>query len=184
MAITHKGVEVFGVKEIQRMFEQLPKQIKNGEGKAWNAFWKETSKPMQRQAQINANKISNTSKRGTGRLGRSIGFFSTRTSRKNMGGYIGPRVKGKFAKKSEDYKGKNRNKMYGKSGFYGAWVEFGSEIKFGGKGFGQDQPFMLPAFNETKQIVNQNARNDANKIVERLINNHTKRTKKFGVLGR
>ena len=63
MAVTRKGIEVFGVKEIQQMFAQLPKQIKNGEGKAWNKFWKETSKPMQRQAQINAHAINSTTPR-------------------------------------------------------------------------------------------------------------------------
>tara|TARA_Y100001973_G_C5196196_1_gene334426 strand:- start:1633 stop:2184 length:552 start_codon:yes stop_codon:yes gene_type:complete len=182
MAITRQGVEVFGVKEIQKMFEKLPKQIKNGEGKAWNAFWKETSKPMQRQAQINANAI-NSSKKGTGQLSRSIGFFSTRASRKAMGGYIGPRVRGRFAKKDQNYKGDNKKKMYSKSGFYGAWVEFGSEVKFGGKGFGENQPFMAPAFEATKSIVNANARKDANTVMERLINNHMKRTKKYGTLG-
>ena len=62
MAVTRKGIEVFGIKEIQDMFAKLPKQIKNGEGKAWNKFWKETSKPMQRQAQINANGINSSKK--------------------------------------------------------------------------------------------------------------------------
>ena len=182
MAVTRKGIEVFGIKEIQDMFAKLPKQIKNGEGKAWNKFWKETSKPMQRQAQINANGI-NSSKKGTGQLSRSIGFFSTRASRKAMGGYIGPRVKGRFAKKNEEYRGDNKKKMYSKSGFYGAWVEMGSEVKFGGKGFGSDQPFMQPAFDSTKNIVNLNARKDANRVMEKLIKSHMKRTEKYGHLG-
>ena len=182
MAVTRKGIEVFGVKEIQQMFAQLPKQIKNGEGKAWNKFWKETSKPMQRQAQINAHAINSTRK-GTGQLSRSIGFFSTKASRKAMGGYIGPRVRGRFAKKNTDYVGDNKKKMYSKSGFYGAWVEMGSQIKFGGKGYGSDQPFMQPAFDATKDIVNLNARNDANKVMEKLIKSHMKRTEKYGTLG-
>ena len=184
MAVTRKGIEVFGVKEIQDMFAKLPKQIKNGEGKAWNKFWKETSKPMQRQAQINANGI-NSSKKGTGQLSRSIGFFTTRASRKAMGGYIGPRVKGRFAKKADEneYRGNNKKKMYSKSGFYGAWVEMGSEVKFGGKGFGSDQPFMQPAFDSTKNIVNLNARKDANRVMEKLIKSHMKRTEKYGHLG-
>tara|TARA_R100000278_G_scaffold123244_1_gene112208 strand:+ start:958 stop:1524 length:567 start_codon:yes stop_codon:yes gene_type:complete len=182
----NNSIQVFGVKEIQNMFSKLPKSIRNGEGKAWNAFWKENCKPMQKQAQLNANEISNKSKRGTGRLGRSIGFFTTKESRNAMGGYLGPRVKGRFAKKTSDAKatGKNRNKLYGKSGFYGAWVEFGSKIKFGGRGLGQDQPFMQPAFEATKDIVNANARRDAQKVMEKLIKRHAKRTEKFGILGR
>ena len=100
-----------------------------------------------------------------------------------MGGYIGPRVRGRFAKKNTDYVGDNKKKMYSKSGFYGAWVEMGSQIKFGGKGFGSDQPFMQPAFDATKNIVNLNARNDANKVMEKLIKSHMKRTEKYGTLG-
>ena len=48
----------------------------------------------------------------------------------------------------------NKSKIYTKSGFYGAWQEYGSEVMFGGKGTGKSQAYLKPAFEETKGLLN------------------------------
>lgn len=175
------AIEMFGVKEIQKMFDQFPEELHNV---AWRTFWRQVGQPVKKAAKEKADRISAESDRGTYRLGKSLGFFSTKVSRKFNGLYFGPRVKGVFAKKNEAYSGKNRNKMYSRSGFYGAWVEFGGSIKFGNKGIGEDQPFMAPAFEETKSQMNASAREKALKTVERIRKRMEKSTIKYGYLGR
>ena len=162
--VNRKKTEVFGVKELEQMFKTLPKQL--SQDKIWNTFWKEQSKPLVKQAAQNANKLD-----GTGQLAKSIKYFRTRYSRKAHGGLVGPRTKGAFADKE-------------KSGYYGAWVEYGSEVKFWGKGYGKDQPYFETAFNQTKNQILSNSLKNANKTIDKLIKSHTKRTEKYGILGR
>mgnify|MGYP003138687649 CR=1 FL=1 len=141
---------------------------------------------MSKAAKENADRISNDSPRGTGRLGKSLGYFSTKYSRAINGLYFGPRVRGKFAKKSDTYKGTNKNKMYLKSGFYGAWIEYGGEVKFGGKAPAEkgNQPYLEPAFESTKAQMNASAREMALSTVERIRKTVKRRTDKYGYLGR
>tara|TARA_R100001163_G_scaffold1123_1_gene1661 strand:- start:627 stop:1184 length:558 start_codon:yes stop_codon:yes gene_type:complete len=178
----NNSIEVFGAKEIEDLFKTLPGMI-NRDG-VWKHFFREVSKPVVKKAKEKADAISNESPTGTGQLGKSIGYFTTKASRKYNGGYVGPRVKGRFAKKSQTYKGKNKKKIYGVSGFYGAWVEYGSEVKFGGKGYGRkSQPFMRPAFDETKVEMMNNALKDAEKVVAKQIKRHERKLQKHGYFG-
>tara|TARA_R110002153_G_scaffold120153_1_gene265361 strand:- start:718 stop:1224 length:507 start_codon:yes stop_codon:yes gene_type:complete len=161
--VNRKKTEVFGVKELENMFKTLPKQL--SEDKIWNTFWREQSKPLVKQAGINANKLD-----GTGQLAKSIKYFRTRYSKKAHGGLVGPRTKGAFADKE-------------KSGYYGAWVEYGSEVKFWNKGYGKDQPYFATAFEQTKNIIMANSLKNGLKTMDKLIKSHAKRTKKYGILG-
>tara|TARA_R100001244_G_scaffold42085_2_gene38079 strand:- start:5734 stop:6234 length:501 start_codon:yes stop_codon:yes gene_type:complete len=151
------------LRDIELMFKQLPKQV--DQNKIWVKFWRETSKPLVKEARNNANALG-----GTGQLAKSVGFFTTKASRKYNGGYVGPKVRGAFKSKE-------------KSGYYGAWVEYGGEVNFGGKGTGSNQPWMENAFNAKKNIVLANGMKDAEKIFGRALKTHERRLKKYGTLG-
>lgn len=98
------SVDVLGLKEIEQMFQQLPKQV--SQKATWTKFWRDVSKPLVKSAQNEApvadkdipypSKPSLTIQRET--LKKSIGFFTTKASREQFGGYVGPRVKGRFKK--------------------------------------------------------------------------------------
>lgn len=165
----NNSIKMFGLKEINQMLEQLPKEVSNS--RKWNNLWKEIGKPLIKNAKERADQISAKSPDGTGRLGKSIKYFTTKRTRKFLGGMIGPRVKGSFS-------------SFKKSGYYGAWVEYGGSVKFGNKGFGKDQKFMKPAYDATIDLMNKNALNSAKKTVEKLMKSHLKKTNKFGILGR
>ena len=154
-------IDIKGLKELEQLFQQLPKQVNKQQ--IWTKFWRENSKPAVEAARSHVPKK-------TGRLSKSITFFTTRASKKFNGGYVGPRVRGAFKSKE-------------KSGFYGAWVEYGSEVKFGGKGFGKDQPFMKPAWNESKTLMLSNTMRDAEKVMAKAIKSHEKRLNKYGRFG-
>ena len=82
------------------------------------------------------------------------------------------------------FKHKSQKKQYSNSGFYGAWVEYGGEVKFGGKGFGKrSQPFMRPAFEETKVEMMNNALKDAETVVAKQIKRHERKLQKHGLFG-
>ena len=161
--------------DINLMFKQLPKQV--SDYKTWTKFWRYNTKPLIKAAQENADQLG-----GTGQLGKSIGFFQTKASKEYLGGYVGPRVRGVFAKRDESLKGK---KQYTRSGFYGAFVEYGGTTKFYGRGTAKkgDQPFMKKAFDSKKGITIQNGMKDAEKIFDRALKIHTSRLKKYGTLG-
>ena len=77
-----------------------------------------------------------------------------------------------------------KKKIYSSSGFYGAWVEYGSEVKFGGRGYGKkNNPFLRPAFDETKIEMMSNALKDAETVVAKQIKRHEKRLQKYGKFG-
>ena len=155
------------LRDINLMFKQLPKQVSRD--KTWIKFWRHVSKPLVKAAKTNANNL-NRSKKGTGQLAKSISFFTTKKSRKYLGGYVGPRVKGAFKSKE-------------KSGYYGAWVEYGAEVMFGGKGKGEDQPFMQKAWDSENKMVLADGMKDAQIIFERALKIHERRLKKYGKLG-
>ena len=162
----NNSFEVFGLEELQNMFKQLPKQL--SEQKIWQKFWRENSKPLVKAAKQKASAIKET-----GQLSKSIGYFTTKASRRTLGGYVGPRVKGAF----KDMK---------KSGYYGAWVEYGAEVKLWGKypSSKGNQKFMRPAYDETKGTILINASRDGVVTMDKLIKSHVKRTEKYGILGR
>ena len=105
-------VKAHGLKEIEQMFNQLPKQV--NDVLVWGRFWKKVSKPLQQAAEKNAPLLDpgETGRIGVaypadpkltiarGTLKRSVKFYRTAASRKKdvHGAYIGPRVKGKFKK--------------------------------------------------------------------------------------
>lgn len=160
------SVEVQGIKELQIMFRSLPKQL--NDQKIFNKFFRENSKPLIKEAKANINRKANK----TGQLARSIGYFTTKKTKKYLGGFVGPRVKGRFA--SSD-----------KTGFYGPFIEYGDEVKFFGKGpMPAAKPFFEPAFQTTKFEMLNNTIKDAEKTIAKLIKQHAKRTEKYGRLGR
>lgn len=163
-----------GVKELQDLLAQLPKKLNND--KMFNKFFRENSKPLIKQAR--ANLIKEKADK-TGRLKRSIGYFTTRRSRKFLGGFVGPRVKGAFGA------GKKTKSGEGKSGFYGAWIEYGDEVMFGGRGpMKRAKKYFEPAFQSTKKIMLNNTTKDLEKVVQRSLRSYAKRTEKYGIFGR
>lgn len=156
-------VDKQNLKVINDMFKQLPKQV--DKNKVWVKFWRENSKPLVKAAKSNAQGLG-----GTGQLAKSVGFFTTKSSRKYNGGYVGPKVKGAFKSKE-------------KSGYYGAWVEYGGSVNFGGKGTGRDQTWMADAFSSAHQTVLNSGMRSAEKIFLRAVKSHEKRMAKYGKLG-
>jgi len=157
------NLKVEGIKQIQQMFNQLPKQINND--KIWVKFWREVTKPLVKEAKTNAGQYN-----WSNQIKKSIGFFTTKASRRYNGGYVGLRTRGAFRSKE-------------KTGFYGAFVEYGSEVKFGGKGYGNDQPFLNPAWDSSKPIIIQDGIRKAEIVFDRAIKSHAKRLNKYGRLG-
>jgi len=175
MARSVVTMDVKGLKEIEAMFRQVPKQVK--QYSIWMKFWRLNSKPLVKAAQDQAPiaKKSHLSPRENtevpkGTLKKSIGFFTTKTSKKYLGAYVGPRVKGAFSK-------------YGKSGWYGAFVEYGSEVMHYGKFKGKNQPYMQRGWDMANKIVLANGMKDAEKIFARVMKSHEKRMQKYGKLG-
>ncbi len=168
------------MKAIEAMFKQLPKQV--SKYSTWMKFWRLNTKPLVKAAQNNAPlaKKPHGSPRGNtdtssvvvfpGALKKSIGFFTTKASKKYLGAYVGPRVKGKFSN-------------YGQSGWYGAFVEYGGEVNHYGKFKGKNQPYMKRAWEMGSPIVLANGLKDAEKIFERQMKSHEKRMQKYGKLG-
>lgn len=170
--MTSSNVTVLGSKELNDMFKQLPKQIK--QNAIWQKFWKLNSKPFIDAAKSNLNGLTGQQNqkdvKRTEQLKKSIGYFTSKASKKYLGGYVGPRVKGAFKSKE-------------KSGYYGAWVEYGGEVKFGGRGFGKNQEFMQPAWQSAYLKVQQNSMKDAEIVMAKAIKSHEKRLQKFGKYG-
>jgi hypothetical protein len=173
-----KTFDVKGGKELQDLFKTLPSKLNNPS--LFNKFFRQNSKPLIKEARANLGKQKADK---TGRLKRSIGYFTTKKSKKFLGGFVGPRVKGAFGG------GKNRKtkdgKSQGKSGFYGAWIEYGDEVMFYGKGpMKRAKKYFEPAFQSTKVIMEKNTVKDSEKVIERVVKAYAKRTQKYGVLGR
>lgn len=168
------------LKSIAQMFDQVPKQVKKYS--IWKKFWRENTKPLIKAAQGNAptSKKPHSSPRGNtatssvvvfpGALKKSIGFFTTKDSKDYLGGYVGPRVKGAFSK-------------YGKSGWYGAFVEYGDEVMHYGKFKGKANRYMHRGWKQGHRSVFKNGMKDAEKIFGRVMKSHEKRMAKYGRLG-
>ena len=150
-----------GAKEIADMFGALPKQI--NQYNVWKALWRKIGKQALNDAK---SKVPEK----TGRLKNSLGFFTTRKTKNFMGLYLGPRVKRTFRDKK-------------KSGYYGAWIEYGNEVMFFGKGVGKAQKYMKPAWDTNKMPMTQKAFNEASDIAAKAIKRHEKRLQKYGRAG-
>jgi hypothetical protein len=150
-----------GAKEIADMFGALPKQI--NQYNVWKALWRKIGKPALNDAKSKVPKK-------TGQLKNSLGFFTTRKTKKFMGLYLGPRTKRTFKDKK-------------KSGYYGSWIEYGDEVMFWGKGVGKAQKYMKPAWNTNKMPMTQKALKEATEIAAKAIKRHEKRLKKYGRAG-
>jgi|TARA_R110002012_G_scaffold50281_1_gene130124 hypothetical protein len=167
-------VKAQGLKEIEQMFRQLPKQV--GQDKIWGRFWRKVSKPLKEAAAGNVKDApkdipyppDTSLKIRKGTLRKSIQFYRTRASKQVYGAYIGPRVKGKFAKN--------------KGGYFGAWVEYGHKIKHKNS-ITKDNPFMEKAFKSKSGTVLSNGFKDAEKIFVSAVKSHEKRLKKYGTFG-
>jgi len=174
-------VSIEGLKEIDQMFRELPKQV--DQDKIWAKFWKVTTVPLLRAAKSNAPLLdpgttgrvgvayppdtSKTIARGT--LRKSIEFYRTRASKGDIhGAYIGPRVKGKYKKN--------------KGGYFGAWVEYGHKMTHKG-GMTAANPFMKKAFMEKSQSVLATGFKDAEDIFAKAVKRHEKRMTKYGTYG-
>ena len=175
-------VSIEGLKEIDQMFRELPKQV--DQDKLWGKFWEVTTVPLLRAAKRNAPLLDpgktgrigvayppDTSKTiGRGTLRNSIIFYRTPASKKDdiHGAYIGPRVKGKYKKN--------------KGGYFGAWVEYGHKMKHKG-GMTAANPFMKKAFMEKSQTVLATGFKDAEDIFTKALLTHKKRLDKYGTYG-
>ena len=168
-------VEARGIKEITQMFKELPNRV--NKDLVWGRFWKKVTVPMLNAAIAEAPEAdkdvvytpdkSITITRGT--LKKSLKFYRTRASKQKdvHGGYIGPRVKGKFKKNL--------------GGYYGAWVEYGHRKR--GGGMTKPNPYMARAFSQTSGVVLQNGFSDAEKIFIKAVAADVRRLKKYGSLG-
>lgn len=183
-------VEAQGVKEIQKMFKDLPKQVKIDS--VWGSFWRKNTKPLQKAAAAGAPKAKGDipyppdykkwresgpapSAKYTGpmitkgTLAASIKFFRTRASKGDAhGAYIGPRVKGKFKKN--------------KGGYFGAWVEYGHKLFHKGK-MSEANPFMQKAFAAKSGAVLSSGLKDAEEIFVKAVKKHENRMQKYGSWG-
>ena len=180
-------VELKGLKEIEQMFNQLPKQV--NKTLIWGRFWKKNSAPLVQAAQSEAPtadrdipyppaykdwKKSNSGKgkkyKGMmikkGTLKESIQFYRTRAAREANGGYVGPRVKGKFKQN--------------KGGYYGAWVEYGHKLRHRNT---KPNPWMMRAWMQKSQSVLSSGLKDAEDIFVKAVKSHEKRLQKYGSWG-
>ena len=168
-------VEKDNIRAIMAMFDGLPKRV--SKDAVWGRFWKKVTVPMLNAAIAEAPEAdkdvvytpdkSITITRGT--LKKSLKFYRTRASKQKdvHGGYIGPRVKGKFKKNL--------------GGYYGAWVEYGHRKR--GGGMTKPNPYMARAFSQTSGVVLQNGFSDAEKIFIKAVAADVRRLKKYGSLG-
>ena len=174
-------VDKQNIRDIMALFDNLPKKV--NKDAVWGRFWRKVTVPMLEAAENNAPllKSGKTGRVGVsyppdsnltiarGTLKKSIKFYRTKASKSPLihGGYIGPRVKGKFKKN--------------KGGYYGAWVEYGHKMKHGG--MSKAIPFMAPAFQATSHKVLANGFTDAEQIFVKAVQADANRLKKYGSLG-
>ena len=175
------SVELEGLQAIDRMFKQLPKQV--NQDAQWGKFWRVSTQDLLRAAEREAPLLKRgknnrvgipyppntklTIARGT--LKKSIKFYRTNASRQSWvhGAYIGPRVKGKFAKN--------------KGGYFGAWVEYGHKTVHGK--MTKADPFMERAWKQKHRGVLEKGFKGAEKIFTSALKTHQRRLDKRGSLG-
>ena len=175
-------LQMIGVKEISDMFKQLPKQV--NKDAVWAKFWKQATPELLTAAKKEAPLLKTGKKGrigvpyppnpkltiGRGTLKKSIELFRTKTSKGDIhGAYIGPRVKGKFAKN--------------KGGYYGAWVEYGDEVMQYGKFKSKGNKFMHRAWTAKNSSVMSKGYKLAEDIFTKTMKTHERKMKKHGILG-
>ena len=181
-------VEVKGIKEIMDMFQGLPKRV--NKDAVWGRFWKKVTVPLLTAAVseapllnpgstgrvgVSMNRTKGEKRDGSkgltiarGVLKNSLKFYRTRASKGDIhGGYIGPRVSGKFKKN--------------KGGFFGAWVEYGHKNRDGSMSKPND--FMMRAWNQKSNTVLASGFTDAEKIFVKAVAADVRRMRKYGSLG-
>ena len=160
------AVNVIGMKELDNFMAQFPRQLNNP--KNLTRIFRENSKPLINKIKSNLSgmKFNNGFKSGSKQLENSVGFITTKASRRIGGGYVGLRAKGAF------------NNQF-KSGFYGAWIEVGKDAQNPTYKWGPARPFIKPAYNETKRGLMANILIDARKVMLK----ESKKLAKFGTLG-
>ena len=182
------SVEAKGIKEIMTMFQGLPKRV--NKDAVWGKFWKKVTVPLLTAAVseapllnpgstgrvgVSMNRTKGEKRDGSkgltiarGVLKNSLKFYRTRASKGDVhGGYIGPRVSGKFKKN--------------KGGFFGAWVEYGHKNRDGSMSKPND--FMMRAWNQKSNTVLSSGFSDAEKIFIKAVAAAVRRLKKYGSLG-
>ena len=159
------GVNVVGLKGLQKFLSNFPDILNNP--KNLERIFRENSKPLQKEIKKNIAGMSfKNGSSGSNQLEKSVGFITTKASRKFGGGYVGLRAKGAFKNKE-------------KSGFYGAWIEVGNQAKIKSYKWGPAKPFIEPAYKTTKTFLINNMLIDAKKVMYKEI----KKIRKFGTLG-
>ena len=159
------GVNVIGMKELEKFFQDFPKQLNTPRN--MTRIFRENAKPLINE--IKSNLSGTKFKKGTTgseQLEKSVGFITTRASRRLGGGYVGLRAKGAF-------------RGIGKNGFYGAWIEVGRDAQSPTYKWGPAKPFIKPAYEKTKRMLMTNMLVDARKVMLR----ESKKLVKFGTLG-
>lgn len=128
-----KDLHIKGIKEIQDLMKDLPKQI--NQNRVWSRIWRHATKEIVDTAKANVpNK--------TEQLKNSIGFLLLRLQENIWEDMLVQELKEDFQVVGARITKEEIRKKYPKSGFYGAMVEYGGSVQFGGKGYGKDQPFM------------------------------------------
>jgi HK97 gp10 family phage protein len=146
-------ISVTGVKEIDRVLSELPKQMQHT---ILSAAHTAAAKPLVERAKGLAPEGP------TGNLVDSIGVSKVNVKRANKLGEVrvGPRRKGGF------------------KGFAGHLVEYGTKPRRNRKGarrgFMRPKPFMKPAFNLTKGIVEGGIAKEIGKVMVRTMRRYLK----------
>jgi HK97 gp10 family phage protein len=146
-------ISVTGVKEIDKVLSELPKQMTHTILGAAHAA---AAKPLVERAKGLAPEGP------TGRLVDSIGVTKTNIKKADKLGEVrvGPRRKGGF------------------KGFAGHLVEYGTKPRRNRKGarrgFMRPEPFMKPAFNLTKGIIEKDIATQIGKVMVRTMRRYLK----------
>lgn len=148
-----QGVVITGYDEIDKLLKQLPSQLQH---KILSEAHAEAARPLVDRAQSKAPEK-------TGNLSRSIGVKKFNVQKVAQIGLVqvGPLRGG------------------GRKGYHGHLIEYGHAIVTRSgqlKGFVKERPFMGPAYNETKDIVE---RNIAANIGKRLLSFMKRTIKKY-----
>tara|TARA_R110002020_G_scaffold235889_1_gene448212 strand:+ start:331 stop:894 length:564 start_codon:yes stop_codon:yes gene_type:complete len=159
------GVNVLGMKELQDFMNRFPAQLNNPKNLV--RIFRKNSKPLQEKIKSNISGMSFKNENiGSTQLQKSVGFITTKASRKFGGGYVGLRARGAYKNKE-------------KSGFYGAWIEVGRNAQSPTYKWGPAKPFIEPAYKATKNKLMVNMLTDARSVMYKEV----QKLRKLGTLG-
>jgi HK97 gp10 family phage protein len=146
-------ISVTGVKEIDKVLRELPKQMTH---QILGAAHASAAKPLVERSKLLAPEGP------TGNLVDSLGIIKPNVKKANRIGEIivGPRRKGRY------------------KGFAGHLVEYGTRKrrtkKGANRGVMKAKPFMMPAFNQTKGIVEKQIATEIGKVMVRTMRRYLK----------